>query len=257
LKSGPKSAAHRPYAENLLLAGLTKKVFDRLPFKLVEIKLGEVIYPAHRRVDAAYFPLSGMISLVHSLDDGETVEVGLVGREGFVGLPLLFGTDYSPVEALVQGDGIALSLPRGVFRTEFMSVEPMRAKLLAYTSALYSQTIQTIACNTRHNVPQRLARWLLEAHDRMRTDKMPIRHSSIGFMLGCRRAGISQAVGVLRKEGVIELLRGAVYIKNRRGLEDAACSCYGTVRSAYARALGPGGVGTTNVARRRSIAATS
>ena len=237
MKKPLKGEVRPPYADNSLLAALTPQLFDRLAFEIVEMKLGAVLCRAGSRVEAAHFPLSGMISLVHTLEDGDTVEVGLVGREGFLGVPLLFGTDLSPVEALVQGRGTALRLPRESFISEIAGNAPMRAKLLKFAGALYSQTIQTAACNARHKVPERLARWMLETHDRMRIDEIPVRHAFIAYMLGCRRAGISEAIGSLRRQGVIALGRGTIIIADRRALEAAACGCYEVVRSEYERVL--------------------
>ena len=176
-----------------------------------------------------------MISLVQALDDGSTVEVGMIGREGFFGAPLLYGSASTPVEAIVQGTGPALRLSSGPFMAEVAKNEGLRVWLMRYSGALYAQTLQTAACNGRHLVAERLARWLLEVHDRLQTDDMPLRQEFISYMLGCRRASVTVGVGTLRRQGAIEIGRGIVRVKNRRKLETAACGCYETARDEFKR----------------------
>lgn len=224
-----------PFNTNLLLAKLSPGAITRLPFEQIELKSGEVLCRAHTEVAAAYFPLSGMISLVQTLDDGATVEVGILGREGFFGLPLLHGNLITPIEALVQGNGMALRLPADHFAAELRRNTGWRSWLSRYAGTLYAQAVQIAACNTRHTVEERLARRLLEAHDRADTDEMPMRHEFMAYMLGCRRAGVTTALGALRRSSVIGVGRGTIIVRDRGGLEAASCVCYETIGREFRR----------------------
>lgn len=231
-----KASSH---GENRLLAALPPKQRAALykRYDIVDLKLRSSLSKAGGPIDAAYFPLSGMISLVQNLEDGATIEVGLIGAEGFFGVPLVLGARSSPVEAMVQGAGTALRIPLKALLTEADRSEKFRAILLRYAQALLTQVVQTAACNGRHPVQKRLARWLLEAHDRMGGSDMRLSHELLAFMLGCRRAGVTVALGKLKSSGALSAARGHVHIKDRKRLEDAACECYRTVQTEFRRLL--------------------
>ncbi len=223
---------------NRLLAALPPKQCAALyrRYEIVDLKLKSSLSKAGGLIDAAYFPESGMISLVQTLEDGSTIEVGLIGAEGFCGVPLVLGARSSPVEAMVQGGGTALCIPAKALLAEMARSEKLRALLLRYAQALLTQVVQTAACNGRHPVQKRLARWLLEAHDRMGSD-MHLSHELLAFMLGCRRSGVTVALGKLKSKGMITSGRGHIRVSDRKGLEDAACECYRTVQSEFRRLL--------------------
>lgn len=225
--------------KNHLLTALPLKertaLFHR--YERVDLELGHILAKAGRPMSSAYFPESGMISLVQTLEDGAAIEVGLVGSEGFLGVPLIHGTRSSQVEAMVQGAGVALRIPANALILEAARSDKLRALLLRYAQAMFAQVVQTAACNGRHALQQRLARWLLEAQDRIGGEKLPLSHELIGYMLGCRRSGVTIALGALKATGVLNTGRNDIRIVDRKGLERAACECYRTVQSEFRRLL--------------------
>ena len=235
---------HNPSAvRNGLLAALPPEDLARLRPRLqpVELPFDKTLFPADGAVEAVLFPESGMVSLLATLDDGEQVEVGVVGREGLVGLPLVLGDDRSLVEAKVQQEGTALRIGAAAFRDEMEASAALRGLLKRYALAFHAQVTLTAACNTRHPIEQRLARWLLIAHDRAGADEFPMTHEFISMMLGVRRSGVSLAAGVLQKAGLIRYARGRMEVTDRPGLEAASCECHHTARREFARLLGTGG----------------
>ncbi|WP_236038163.1 Crp/Fnr family transcriptional regulator [Belnapia arida] len=207
----------------------------------VELRFEETLTPAGGEVDAVLFPESGMVSLLATLEDDGQVEVGIVGREGLIGLPLVLDDDRSLVEAKVQQEGTALRLDAAALRDGMGESAALRALLLRYAMAFNTQVSLTAACNTFHIVEQRLARWLLTAHDRADGDEFPMTHDFLSAMLGVRRPALSVAAGVLQKAGLIRYARGQMEITDRPGLEAASCECYHVARREFARLLGTGG----------------
>jgi CRP-like cAMP-binding protein len=231
--------AHMP-VRNRLLAALPPEVLDRLWPKLhsIELPFNESVQLEDSPVDAVLFPESGMVSLLATLEDGEQVEVGVAGREGLVGLPLLLGDDRSFVEGRVQMQGTALRIGAAGLRAELEGSAVLRGALLRYALAFHAQVTRTAACNARHAIEQRLARWLLIAHDRAEADDFPMTHEFLSLMLGVRRPGVTIAAGMLQRAGLIHYARGRMVITDRPGLEAASCECYHTVRQEFARLLG-------------------
>ncbi len=178
-----------------------------------------------------------MISLVQTMVDGTTLEVGLIGSEGFFGVPIILEAHSSPVEAMVQGVGAALYIPTNALVNEIAVNPKFHTILLRYAQALMAQVFQTAACNGRHPVKKRLARWLLEAHDRMESDSLNISQEFLSYMLGCRRSGVTVALGLLKADGILVPRRGQVRITDRKGLESIACECYRTVQTEFKRLL--------------------
>jgi CRP-like cAMP-binding protein len=176
-----------------------------------------------------------MVSLVQPLENGAMIEVGMIGNEGLVGMPVLLGADTSPLEAMIQIPGSALRIEAGVFREEVGRSTALLGLLLRYVQALHVQVSLSAACNGRHTLPERLARWLLTARDRAASDQMPLSHEFLGMMLGVRRAGVTVAVGTLKAAGLIRNSHGQVTILDRHGLEGASCECYHTVKNEYQR----------------------
>ena len=232
---------HNSPVRNGLLAALPPEELERLRPRLrpVELPFDQTLYPADGAVEAVLFVESGMVSLIATLEDGEQVEVGIAGREGLVGLPLVFGDDRSLVEARVQMEGTALRMDAAALRDGMEGSAALRGLLHRYALAFQAQVTMTAACNARHAIEQRLARWLLIAHDRAGADEFPMTHEFVSMMLGVRRPSVSLAAGVLQKAGLIRYARGRMEVTDRPGLEAASCECYHTVRREFARLLGP------------------
>ena len=209
--------------------------------KPVELPLRQILHAAGEPIDAVYFPETGYASMLASLEDGDAAEVGLIGREGMVGLPVLLGADHDDIEAMVQSPGTALRMSTAAFREALERIPALRVLLLRYALVHHGQVARTAACNGRHHTDQRLARWLLMAHDRAEGDEFPMTHEFLSMMLGVRRAGITVAAGQLQKAGFIRYERGRMEVTDRPGLESAACECYGVVRRAFDDLLGPPG----------------
>ena len=234
---------HHPAVRNRLLAALPPEDLARLRpgLRPAELPFDRTLFPADGVVEAVLFPESGMVSLVATLEGGEQVEVGIAGREGLVGLPLVFGDNRSLVEARVQMEGTALRIGAAAFRAAMDESAALRWVLNRYALAFQAQVTLTAACNARHAIEQRLARWLLIAHDRAGADEFPITHEFVSMMLGVRRPGVSIAAGVLQKAGLIRYARGRMAVTDRHGLEAVSCECYHTARREFARLLGTGG----------------
>ena len=235
-----QSQVRQPDVRNRLLAALPPGDFALLAPSLrpVELELRQVLHAPDQRIEAAYFPEAGMVSMIAALEDGALQEVGLVGREGVVGLAVVLGDDSSPIEALVQGAGTALCMPAAGLRAAFERSPALRAALLRYMQAFHLQVTQTAACNGHHALDERLDRWLLIAHDRADGDQFPMTQEFMAMMLGVRRAGVSVAAGILQKAGVIDYARGCITILDRPGLEAVSCDCYRVVRRQFERLLG-------------------
>jgi CRP-like cAMP-binding protein len=225
---------------NHLLAALSPDDFALLAPALrpTSLEFKQVLYAVHQPIGTAYFLESGMVSMLAPLEDGRFMEVGLVGREGLVGLTAVLGADSAATQALVQAPGSALHLRSAELKGAFEASATLRGLLLRYAHAHHAQVAQTAACNGHHLLEERLARWLLMAHDRARTDEFPMTQEFMSLMLGVRRAGVSVAAGILQKAGVIGYKHGCVTVLDRSGLEAAACECYSTVRRQFEHLLG-------------------
>jgi CRP-like cAMP-binding protein len=226
--------------KNRLLAALPPDVVSRLMPRLrsVQLSVRNRLMEPNAEIEAVYFVESGWVSLVTLLEDGTQAEVGIVGREGMVGLPLVTGVDTAFVEAYAQADGTAQCMDAGSFR-RFMDEEPeFRRLLLRYLEAMVGQITQTAACNGRHGLEQRLARWLLMAHDRAEGDNLQITQEFLSMMLCVYRPTVSVAARSLQRAGIIRLGRGRITVLDREGLEASACDCYAIVRRRSARLLG-------------------
>jgi CRP-like cAMP-binding protein len=214
-------------AANGLLAALPRRDYERLlaELELVSLTYGEVLYEPGARIRYVYFPNDAIVSLLVVVDH-KALEVSLVGREGLVGIPLALGADLAPVRALVQGTGSALRMKAASFREELERCVPLQREVDRYAYVKLLQARQTAACNRFHRVDQRLARWLLMTHDRVRGDRVHLTHEFLADLLGVRRVGVTTAAAGLQRRGLIEYHRGDIRILDRRRLETAACSCY-------------------------------
>ncbi len=234
--SSPQSAPVR----NQLLASLAPDALAALLPRLTSVVLvtRQGLYTPDTPIEAVYFPESGMVSLVDNLEDGMRAEVGVIGREGMLGMPLLAGVDSSFVEAQVQMSGTALHMGAQAFSEELEANAPLRRLLLRYNEALQAQVMQTAACNANHDLEQRLARWLLMAHDRAEGDELPLTQEFMALMLGVHRPSITVTAGILQRAGLIRYAAGRVTVLDRASLEAAACECHGAVRRRFAALLG-------------------
>jgi len=189
-----------------------------------------VLHEAGGKVEFAYFPNRGLISLVVVMKDGKTAEAGIVGNEGFTGTPAAVGLSRSPLQAvvLITGDGFRVEV--GALQKTLEAAPDLQLMLNRYALIRGMQVAQTAACNRLHDIEQRLARWLLMTQDRVDAGLLPITHDFLATMLGTDRPTVSLAAGVLQRKKLIEYTRGAVEIVNRKKLEDSACECYGVIR---------------------------
>jgi len=224
---------------NRILAALPPEEFEPLAAKLrpVPLVLGEVLYMPEQKIEYVYFVDSGVVSLLASLENGATVEAGLIGLEGMAGISVILGADSTPNQALIQAEGHALRISSKDIQTEFRKGGKLCDLLLRYTHTLFTQVAQTAACNRLHSIEQRLARWLLLTQDRVGRNDFVLTQDFLSRMLGVRRAGVSVAANTLRQAGLIDYHRGTMIILNRTRLENYSCECYGIVRAEYDRHL--------------------
>ncbi|HWL68946.1 MAG TPA: Crp/Fnr family transcriptional regulator [Geminicoccus sp.] len=227
---------------NHLLTMLPAEEFAALePFLvLVDLPARQLLQHPNEPVGALYFVESGWISLLMALQDGSTVDIGMVGREGMIGTPLLLGSDRSIVEAMVQRAGSGIRLDAQHAQDALRACPSLQQLLMHFALALMTQVGQLVACNRHHPIEQRLICWLLMAHDRSDDDQLPMTHEALATTLGVRRASISLAAGALQKADLIRYASGRITILDRAGLEAAACECYRVVDAEYLRLLGRG-----------------
>jgi CRP-like cAMP-binding protein len=210
-----------------------EQIFSEL--ELVRLKLHQVIHEAGETIKSGYFINSGLCSVLAVQPDGKSVEVGLIGKEGFVGLPLLAGYHTSPTRVVVQADGTAYRCGVQALMQLVRECPELQRQLHRFTHQLAMQTTQIAACNRLHDVEERLARWILMSADRLTIDDLPLTQEFLGHMLGTRRASVTVAAGVLQKAGLISYTRGSIRILTRKRLEDAACDCYAIVQQQLKR----------------------
>jgi len=225
--------------QNQILAALSAKEYTRLlpHLELVSLPLGQILYKTEERIKHVYFPNSGVVSFVAHMKEGASIEVGLAGSEGMVGLPILFGDDVSQNEAIVQIADGAMRMKASALIEELKHDGELEPLLMRYALSLMKQVSQTAACNRNHHIAQRLARWLLTCHDRVKGDELKLTQEFIAEMLGTRRSGVSEAATMLQEGGLIRYSRGQIKILDRPGLEKFACECYATVKVASDRLL--------------------
>jgi CRP-like cAMP-binding protein len=184
------------------------------------------LYEPNRKLEFVYFPNGGLISLVVVMEDGKTVEVGVLGNEGFAGIPAAFGLIKSPIREVVQIAGDGFKMKVGAFRRSISSSPQLQDLSGRYCMVLGMQISQTAACNRLHDITRRLARWLLMAQDRVDAGCLAITHDFLATMLGTDRPSVSLAAADLQRKEIIDYTRGAVRILNRKRLEESACECY-------------------------------
>jgi CRP-like cAMP-binding protein len=225
-KSTNKSAHGR--LQNKILLGLPYAARNAVlaVVEFVRLPRGTVLHEPGKPIRKAYFIDSGLASLLNVMKDGRSIEVGLVGFEGFVGTPLLAGLKTSATEVVMQVGGSAHAISAKDFEAVVAKHPSLRQSLFRFNQELMFQTMQVAACNRLHPVEQCLAKWLLMSHDRLSGGVIPLTQEFLAHMLGTRRASVTVAAGQLQKKGLIAYKRGEVTIKDRGGLEAISCECY-------------------------------
>jgi CRP-like cAMP-binding protein len=219
---------YMPPDVNSLLAALPRNgaplLFDRM--QPVALVFGDVLYYPGKPIHHVYFPTNSLISLLNLTEGHQALEVGMVGHEGMLGIPLALGVNDSPVYAQVQGAGMAWRMTSAHFHDEFLKNALLQRKVYRYIHELMVQLAQTAVCNRFHHIEARLARWLLMTRDRVRSNHLHLTHDLLAHTLGVRRVGVTQAAGALRLKKLISYSRGEINILDEIGLEAAACPCY-------------------------------
>ena len=229
------SLATRPRTAvaNRLLAALPKREYQRLLPELEKITLpfGQILHEPGDRIRHVYFPNDSIISLLASVAEHSTLEVGIVGSEGMADISVYLGEDASNYHALVQGAGTAMSMRAAALRAESEHVGSLHRLLHRYTHSLLTQVSQSAACNRFHTVDARLARWMLMTHDRLGSDEFRLTQEFMSNMLGVRREGVTRAAVDLQRQKLISYSRGRITVLNRTGLEALSCNCYRIIQA--------------------------
>ena len=225
---------------NRLLLMLSDNDYERLRPHLSPIVFDyrKSLYEASRPIEHVYFPVDGVASLVITTMDGASAEVGTIGNEGMVGLPVCLGDTEAPSSVYVQVPGTALSMNTGIFRSELQRSPTLKLIMLRYAHAFFNQVAQSVACGHLHKVEQRCCRWLLMTRDRMPSGDFLLTHEFLGMMLGVRRTTVTDVMGSLQKAGLIRYRRGHVNILEQEALRQRACECYEISRLEFDRLLG-------------------
>ena len=213
---------------NALLAALPRHEYLSCleDMESANLAFGELLYETGETVRYVFFPNDSLISLLTVVDTQHALEVGMVGREGMVGISYALGLRRSPVRALVHGAGTAMRMSAPQFRIQFRQNERLQRLVHLHTQSLLSQIAQTAACNRFHMIEARLARWLLMTRDRLGTTEFRLTHEFLSEMLGVRRVGVTNAAHALKLRHLIDYHRGEISIIDSLGLEASACSCY-------------------------------
>src|ERR1700693_5545098 len=231
-------AAKKISIPNHLLAALSRADYQKLLLVLEPVKLdfGEILYESHAQIHHVYFPNDCFVSMLTTVDTGQAAEVGLIGSEGMIGIPMALGVAVSPFRAVVQGGGTAMRMKTVDFRRNFSNSHALKREVFLFTHLLMIQIAQTAACNRFHVVTQRMARWMLMTRDRVNSNEFRITQEFLALMLGVRRVGVSAAMCRLRERKLIVYRRGTITVLDHVGLIAAACVCYKTVKDTYAQA---------------------
>lgn len=222
---------------NRILAALNVNEYQHFSSQLERVSLtqGEVVFEPGDEIDYVYFPETAVFSMLCMMENGDTAEVGPVGREGLVGLSIFFGSQTTPTQMVVHVGGTVQRVRAELFSQELRSERSVMPNLLfRYTQMLLSMTGQSSACNKLHSLEQQLGKWLLMMHDYV-SDDLLLTHELIALTLGVRRAGITESSLAFKNERLIDYRRGQIKILNRQGLEVKACECYGVIRNEYER----------------------
>lgn len=225
---------------NKLLCTLSDSEFQTIGPYLQEVVLesGTILHEAYDPIKFVYFPLTAMISLVSIMENGSTTEIGLIGNEGMIGLPVFLGGEFTISRAIVQMSGKSLKMRSDILVKEFKEGGALQKILLLHTQARLTQIAQSAACNRQHKIEARLARWLLSVYDCVLKDELDLTQEFISNMLGVRRAGVTIAANNLQDRGIIRYNRGKIVILDHKKLEETSCECYRVVQQEFMRLLG-------------------
>ena len=217
---------------NDILRALLSSEYRHLRPRLqrVDLEAGDVVYAMDQRIDHVYFPETAVVAMIDTLEDGSTVEVGVIGHEGMVGINVFLGSLVTPDKAVVQISGSAMRMKTRDLRKELHFGSPLQRLLLRYTQVLLAVISQSVACSQHHTVTQRLARWLLAMSDRAESSEFEMSHKSIAAMLGVRREGVTAAAVMLQAAGLITYSRARIRVVDKAGLRKKACECYPFMR---------------------------
>ncbi|SNS92950.1 cAMP-binding domain of CRP or a regulatory subunit of cAMP-dependent protein kinases [Granulicella rosea] len=226
--------------KNLILTKMPEAQFAFIQRSLVpcELPLGTRLSEPNQPIEFVYFLTSGLVSIDALTAKGESVEVGVLGREGFTGLPALLGHPQMAHDAVMQGSGAGFRIRASILREEFLKGGVFAQLVYDFIYLQTVQAAQSVLCNRLHTVEARMARWLLTASDRQQTEILQLTQEYLAQMLGTRRSTVTVAAGKLQRRKLIDYTRGKVRIADRPALEGAACECYGIVRGAYDRMIG-------------------
>ena len=236
LQSPPQGHPHTDgdgnHIHNQILLSLPPKEREMLfpKLELMRLKTHHVLHEPGDTLKSAYFCNTGLVSILSVFTDGKSVEVGLVGKEGFVGLPLVAGFRTAPTRAVAQIEATAFRVDGEALMVILRECPNLERQLQQFSQIMAMQVTQIAACNRLHEVDERLARWLLMSADRIGSNSVPLTQEFLAQMLGTRRASVTVAAGILERAGLITHSRGDVKIINRRKLEEAACECYGIMQ---------------------------
>ena len=233
--SPPSTVAPALAVRNRILARMPPEAFEHLRPHLerVSVHRRAILQEQHRPIEYVHFIESGVASIFARTRQDGPFEVSLVGRFGLVGVSVVLGTVRSPHRCLMQMDGEVLRVPSPALARAMEDNADVRRQLLNYVHALLVQNAQTVLCNARHGVVERLSRWLLLARDRLDEDAIPVTHEVLSLMLGVRRAGITDALASLERDGAVRRERGSVQIADRAVLERRACECYAIIADEF------------------------
>lgn len=222
---------------NRLIAALPPKDQRRILARcdIVGLRVGAVLCEPDQRYSHVYFPLTGFIALVAAAEGHPPLEIALIGNEGMLGATMALGIHAAPLKGIIQGSGHALRLSASQFRQEIVASAAFKTTLHQYLYVMMAQLSQSAVCTRFHEVDARLARWLLETHDRAHSCSFRLTHSVLADMLGVRRSAITIAAGGLQRRKLIRYTRGLIRILDRKGLEAASCECHEQARQDYAR----------------------
>ena len=239
--AAPETAQAQP--QNRLLRSLPPDDYARLRPHLqpAEFKYKLSLYRPDERIEFVYFIETGVASLVNTMKNGNAAEVGTIGNEGIVGLPVIFGDSQAPTSVYMQVAGHGLRMKAKTFWQEMQNSISLRTAMLHYAHAFFNQVAQSAACNTFHLLEKRCCRWLLMTRDRMQSDEFPLTQEFLAMMLGVQRPGVTLAAGALQRAGLIHYTRGNVTILDHAGLIKRSCECYGVSKREFDRLLEPGG----------------
>lgn len=226
--------------QNRLLKSLPPDDYERLRPHLqpAEFTYKLSLYRADEQIDCVYFLETGVASLVKTMKNGNSAEVGTIGNEGMVGLPVIFGDSQAPTSVYMQVAGHGLQMKAKTFWQEMQRSASLRTAMLHYAHAFFNQVAQSAACNTFHVLERRCCRWLLMTHDRMQSDEFVLTQEFLAMMLGVQRPGVTLAASGLQRDGLIRYTRGNVTILDHAGLVKRSCECYGVSKREFDRLLG-------------------